>query len=124
MDDHDGIVGPRALRVEGAALGDLADQVPRGRCRRVARRREDARGGHAGACALLQLGRDDDDLVGLGELVQGVETHPDAQPGALHLVFEAAEDLQPRGGELVARVRADDRSDEDPRVDLFGAQCR
>ena len=124
MDDDDGLVRLSVLGVERLAALELARERARNGGGVLARRRHDPRPRRARARSLDELGSHDHDLVALGEVLERLEPHADAQPRPADLMLEAAVDLQPRGRQLVARVGADDGADEDPWTGLLGAQGR
>src|SRR2546428_838968 len=112
MDDDLRLARPAALGGERRSGLELAHEVVR-RGRGVgASRRDHAREARERLRALAGLLRADGDRGALGEVLERIEPYAYAQPGALDDSLEAAKDPNPCGGQLVARVRADDRPDE------------
>src|SRR5207245_7679013 len=112
MDDDPRLARPAALGGERRPGLELAHEVVR-RGRGVgASRRDPAPGAGEATRALAERLRDGEDLEALGQLLERIEPYAYAQPGALDDSLEAAKDREPCGGQLVGRVRADDRPDE------------
>src|SRR5256712_5782492 len=110
MDDDPRLARPAALGGECRPGLELAHEVVR-RGRGVGgRRRDHTRDARERLRALAKLLRDDEDLEALGQLLERIEPYAYAQPCALDDSLEAAKDREPCGGQLFARVGADDRA--------------
>jgi len=116
--------GTDLVRVQGLAELDLTQE--RGRsCGRVGTARHDDAGACLeGLCGLLELGRNDEDLEPLRQLLEGEEAHTDPQPGLLHHALEAVEDREPRRRQLGLGVRTHDRADQESFLAVHGRVAR